>query len=93
MNKAVLVSKATSVSLIVAVAAVVLAMLLNPSAEQHRAKIKQVIAERSQLERALGVGQFTAFASKYKSLGIASYTTVNEQVTSVGVLGMVFVAD
>jgi len=72
---------------------VVLALALNPSPELHRAKIKQAIAERSQLERALGVGHLKAFASRYKSLGVASYTTVNERVTSVGVLGTVFVTE
>ena len=80
-------------ALFVAIALVVLAAVLNPSAERHRARIKEAIAERSQLNKALGVGQLTAFASKYHSVGVGSYTTVNDKVTSVGVFGMVFVAD
>ena len=81
------------VSLIVAVAAVALAFVLNPSPDRHREKIKEAIAARSQLEKVLGIGQLTSFASRYHSLGIASYTTVNDKVTSIGAYGMVFVSD
>lgn len=86
-------SKPTFIAAIVTGAILVLAVLLNPSPEQHRAKIKQVIAERSQIEGVLGIGQLTAFVSKYKSLGIASYTTVDDKVESIGVLGMVFIKE
>jgi hypothetical protein len=78
-------------TLIAIVIAIALAFALNPSAEKHRDKIKTAIAERSQLERVLGIGQLTSFVSTYHSLGVASYTTVNEKVTSIGVFGMVFV--
>ncbi len=80
-------------TLIVAVAAVILAVVLNPSADRHREKIKEAIAERSQLEKLLGIGQLTSFVSRYHSLGIASYTTVDDKVTSVGAFGIVFVPD
>jgi len=69
------------------------ALLLNPSAERHRDKIKSALAERSQLNAALGVGALTAFVSNYHSLGVASYTTAGDKTLSVGVLGMVFVLD
>lgn len=72
---------------------VVLAIVLNPSAERHREEIKAQVAERSQLASALGLGHLKAFVSNYHSLGVASYTTVNDRVQSVGVLGMVFVKD
>lgn len=85
--------KPSIIAFLVVAAAIALAVVLNPSPEQHREKIKEVIAERSQLERMLAVGPLTAFASKYHSFGVGSYTTVDEKVTSVGVLGMVFVAD
>jgi len=85
--------KKSTTSLLIVIALVLLSFVLNPSADRHRTKIKEVIAERSRLEKALGVGQMTAFASKYHSIGVASYTTVNDKVQSVGVLGMVFVAD
>lgn len=80
-------------SLIVAAVAVVLAFVLNPSPDQHREKIKAAIAARSQLEKVLGIGQLTSFASRYHSLGIASYTTVNDKLTSIGAFGLVFMAD
>jgi 2-keto-3-deoxy-L-rhamnonate aldolase RhmA len=82
-----------TVSLIVAAVAVVLAFVLNPSADKHREKIKEAIAARSQLEKVLGIGQLTSFASRYHSLGVASYTTVSDKVTSIGAYGMVFVPD
>ena len=80
-------------ALFVAIALVVLAVVLNPSADRHRTKIKEAIGERSQLNKALGVGQLTAFVSKYHSVGVGSYTTVDGKVRSVGAFGMVFVAD
>jgi hypothetical protein len=83
----------TIASLHVAIALIVLAFVLNPSADRHRARIKEAIAERSQLNKALGVGHMTAFVSRYHSVWVGSYTTVNDKVTSVGAFGMVFVAD
>ncbi len=81
-----------SMKTLIAVAiTIALAFALNPSAEKHRDKIKTAIAERSQIERVLGIGQLTSFVSQYHSLGVASYTTVNEKVTSIGIFGMVFV--
>ncbi len=78
-------------ALIVAVAVLALAFLLNPSADKHRETIKAAVAERSQLERLLGIGQLTSFASRYHSLGVASYTTVGDEVVSVGAFGLVVV--
>jgi hypothetical protein len=69
------------------------AALLNPSAEQHRKKIKQAVAERSQLAALLHLGDLAAFVSSYHSLGLASYTTANGKVLSVGALGIVIVPE
>ncbi|KGM38937.1 hypothetical protein JY96_00005 [Aquabacterium sp. NJ1] len=69
------------------------AFALNPSAERHRNQIKESIAERSPLAGLLGVGALTAFSSNYHSLGVASYTSINNKTVSVGLLGMVFVID
>ena len=65
--------------------------VLNPSADQHRSRIQEVVAERSPLAGVLGVGALAAFTSTYHPLGVASYTTVNGRTLSVGALGMVFV--
>lgn len=83
-------SKKTLTSAVVAGAVVALAFVLNPSAEQHRTKIKAAVAERSPLAGALGLGALAAFASTYHPLGVASYTTVNGKTVSWGVFGMVF---
>jgi len=72
---------------------VALAVVSNPSPERHRAKIKQHIAQRSQLAAVLRLGDLTAFVSNYHSLGVASYTTANDRTLSFGALGMVFVIE
>lgn len=69
----------------------VLAFILNPSAEKHRAAIKDTTAERSPIAGAFGLGALTAFASTYHSWGVLSYTTENDRVLSVGALGVVYV--
>jgi hypothetical protein len=84
-------SKTSYVPVIVVAAIVGLALILNPSPDKHREKIKQLVSERSLLERTFGIGQLAAFASKYHSLGVASYTTVNERTMSIGFMGLVFV--
>lgn len=86
-------SKSRFLPVIVLGIVVVGAFALNPSADQHREKIKSVIAERSPLEGILGLGQLTSLVSKYHNLGVASYTTVGEKTASVGVLGMVYVSE
>jgi hypothetical protein len=72
-------------------AVITLAFVLNPSPEQHRAKIKAAISERSLVAKALGVGALTAFVSSYTSLGVGSYTTVNGRTVSIGAFGLVYV--
>ena len=84
-------AKSVTVSLIATAGVIALAFALNPSPEKHRGTIKKVIAERSQIERVLGIGHLTSFVSQYHSLGIGSYTTVNDKLTSAGTFGMVFV--
>jgi hypothetical protein len=81
------------ISILAIAGLLLLALVLNPSAERHRQKITENIGERSQLENVLGVGQLTAFVSRYHSFWIGSYTTVNDKVTSFGVFGMVFVSE
>jgi hypothetical protein len=76
---------------VVLVAVLLLAVVLNPSPERHRARIKETLGERSPVARLLGVGSLAAFASSYHSLGVASYTTAGDRTLSFGVLGMVFV--
>lgn len=86
-------AKSITIPLVAVTATLAIAVALNPSPEKHRDKIRQVIGERSQVERLLGIGHLTSFVSQYHSVGFASYTTVNDKVTSAGVFGMVFVLD
>jgi hypothetical protein len=79
------------VSAVVAAAVTAAAFVLNPSADRHRAEIKATVAERSPLAGALGLGALTAFTSTYHSLGVASYTTVDDRTVSVGAFGIVVV--
>lgn len=83
-------SKNPAVYAVVGGIVVALAFALNPSAEQHRAKIKAAVAERSPLAGVLGLGALAAFSSTYHPLGVASYTTVGNKTVSVGAFGMVF---
>ena len=82
--------KAVTPLLAVAVA-VLLAIVLNPSPERHREKIRQAVGDRSPVARVLGLGSLAAFASSYHSVGVASYTTAGDRTLSVGAFGMVFV--
>ena len=84
-------AKAVFSTAVVTAAVTAAAFLLNPSAEQHRAKIKEAVAQRSPIAGALGIGALTAFTSTYHPLGIASYTTANDKTVSVGALGVVYV--
>jgi len=86
-------SKTIYMPVVVAASVLVLAFLLNPSPERHRTKIKEAMAARSPVARALGLGSLAAFASTYHSLGLASYTTAGDRTLSVGVMGLVYVPE
>lgn len=82
-------SKPVVVSAIAALVVVALAFALNPSPEKHREEIRKAVGERSPIAAVLGLGALTAFVSIYHPLGVASYTTVNDRVVSVGAFGVV----
>jgi len=83
--------KVSVVSIVAAVAVVGLAFLSNPSAERHREKVKEVVSDRNPLAGLIGVGHLTAFASTYHRLAVASYTTLDGKVVTVGAFGIVMV--
>lgn len=76
---------------VVGAAIVVLAFVLNPSAEKHRNRIKESFADRSPIAGVLGIGALAAFASTYHPVGVASYTTVDGKMLSIGAFGVVLV--
>ena len=84
-------TRSNALTFAIPVVALVLALVLNPSPERHRAKIKETMGERSPVARALGLGSLAAFASSYHSLGVASYTKAGDRTLSVGALGVVYV--
>jgi hypothetical protein len=75
----------------VVAAALALSLVLNPSPERHRVKIKEAIAERNAVAGALGLGALAGLVSTYHSLGVASYTKVGQRTLSVGAFGVVYV--
>jgi hypothetical protein len=81
------------VPLVVAGAVLALAYVLNPSPERHRAEIRQAVGERHAIARVLKLGSVAALASRYHSIGLASYTTAGERMMSIGALGIVHVMD
>jgi hypothetical protein len=84
-------SKTPLISIAAAATILVMAFVLNPSAERHRSKIQEVTAERSPIAGVFGVGALMAFTSTYHSWGVASYTTVGDRTASIGAFGVVYV--
>lgn len=84
-------SRAAIRALIGAAVVLAAAFALNPSADRHRAAIKEAVAERSPVAGALGIGALAAFTSTYRSWGVFSVTTANERTLSIGAFGIVHV--
>lgn len=80
-------------ALLFVVTLLVLALALNPSADKHREKIKETIAQRSQVDKVFGLGSLMAFSLRYYSFGVLSYTKVGDKTASLGLMGMVFVLE
>lgn len=72
---------------------VLAAFALNPGAEAHRTKLKTEIAERNQVAGVLRLGNLAALASTYHTLGVVSYSTINDRTVTYGAFGLVFVPD
>lgn len=70
-----------------------IAFATNPDADTHRDQIRQQLSERSQMSKILLVGPLTAFVSEYHSIGVASWTKVDDRTVSVGAFGIVYVRD
>ncbi len=76
--------------LVVLVFAVLLAVT-NPSADTHRKAIADEYKAERPLAGAIGLGTLTAQLPEYHSAVLGSYTTAGDEITSIGVLGMVWV--
>ena len=72
-------------------AVVALAFTLNPSEEQHRAKIRRAIAENQPIASLFGAAHLAALEVKYHSYGFFSYTERGNKQTTLGLFGIVFI--
>ena len=84
-------SKRSLTFIIIFLAVLVLSMALNPSGERHRTALREAVAERSPIAGALGLGALTSLVTEYHSIGVASYTVLDDNVMTVGALGFVYV--
>jgi hypothetical protein len=80
-------------SLLVVLAIAILLAVTNPSAETHRKTIASEFAAERPLAGAVGLGALTAQLPEYHSAVLGSYTTAGDELTSIGLLGMVWVVD
>ena len=80
-------------SLLVVLAIAILLAVTNPSAETHRKKIASDFVAERPLAGAVGLGAISAQLPGYHSAVLGSYTTSGYEITSIGLLGMVWVVD
>ena len=73
------------------VAAVVAAVAFNPDEARHDRAIRDDVARQSSVASMLGGGRVMGWLTRYHSVGVASYTEVDDKVISVGAFGLVFV--
>lgn len=73
------------------VAVVVAAVAFNPDEARHDRAIRDDVASRSSVANVLGGGRVMGWLTRYHSVGIASYTEVDDKVISVGAFGLVYV--
>ena len=80
-------------SVILAAAVFLSALLIvaNPPAVRHEEAIRAEFAALHPLFEPLGFSISAMYLPSYRSLGVASFTTHNSEVTSFGMLGQVWV--
>ena len=79
--------------LLVVLGIAILLAVTNPSADSHRKSIAADFAAERPLAGAVGLGTLTAQLPEYHSAVLGSYTTAGDELTSIGLLGMVWVVD
>ena len=83
----------TLLGILVGLALAVLLAVTNPSADTHRKAIADEYKAQRPLAGAVGLGVLTAQLPEYHSAVFGSYTSAGDEITSIGLLGMVFVLD
>jgi hypothetical protein len=67
--------------------------LTNPSLERHQQAIRDVITHDHPIASLFGLGRIASRLPEYHSFGFFSYTTVDQEVVSIGAVGYVWVKD
>ena len=81
------------IGLLVLLAIAILLAVTNPPAESHRETIAAEFKKDHPLAGAVGLGAIGAQLPEYHSAVLGSYTTSGDELTSVGLLGMVWVVE
>jgi hypothetical protein len=79
--------------LLVVLAIAILLAVTNPSAESHREAIAADFSSQHPVAGAVGLGAMGAQLPDYHSVVLGSYTTSGNELVSIGLLGMVWVAE
>jgi len=81
-------------SLLKLVAVLLVGLILaitNPSRERHQQAIRDEITHDHPIASLLGVARIASSLTEYHSFGLFSYTTVDQELVSIGVCGYVWV--
>lgn len=76
---------------LVVLAVAILLAVTNPSAQTHRKAISADFETERPLAGAVGLGAIRAHIPEYHSVVLGSYTTQGDEISSIGVLGVVWV--
>jgi len=66
--------------------------VLNPDVDAHREAIKAQTAVDNPLAAAIGLGTLKGLALEYHSVGVASWTTRDDQMLTWGAFGKVWIS-
>ncbi|HBK57470.1 MAG TPA: hypothetical protein DDZ76_14465 [Xanthomonadales bacterium] len=83
----------TLLSSLLVLVVVAIAFASNPSPKRHRDALAAAIAERRPIVGLLGLARLTTLATDYHSLGVLSYTRLDDRVVTIGAFGVVLVYD
>jgi hypothetical protein len=67
------------------------AFATNPRPDRHAEAIRAAVKAERPIAGALGLGHLEAYRADYHDLGVASYTTIDGEVRSIGAFGYVHV--
>lgn len=79
--------------ILVVLGVAILLAVTNPSVETHRDAIAREFKQEHPMAGAVGLGALSAQLPKYHSAVAGSYTTVGDEISSIGTLGLVWVVE